>query len=79
MFGRFTAFWMKQANPSGTESADDNGRDEADLCEDYAESDRHGDRHTFSLGKPAANGAGTRSARGTRPKGAIDHQEQSKR
>ena len=43
------------------------------------ESDRTGDRHTFSLGKPAANGAGTRSDCGARTKGGIDHQEQSKR
>ena len=38
-----------------------------------------GDRNTFSLGKPAAKGAGASGARGPRSKGAIDHQEQSKR
>ena len=38
-----------------------------------------GDRNTFSLGKPAAKGAGASGTRGPRPKGAIDHQEQSKR
>ena len=31
--------------------------------------------HTFALGKPAVNGAGTPSDRGARAKGAIDHQE----
>src|SRR3984893_4919092 len=36
-------------------------------------------RNTFSLGKPAAKGAGTPGAGGARPKGAIDHQEQSQR
>ena len=35
--------------------------------------------NTFPVGKPAVNGAGTRSDRGARAKGAIDHQEQSKR
>ena len=44
-----------------------------------AESDRHGDRNTFALGKPAVNRAGTRSDRGARAKSGIDHQEQSKR
>ena len=42
---------------------------------------RHGagDRNTFAMGKPAVNGAGTRSDRGARTKSRIDHQEQSKR
>jgi hypothetical protein len=31
------------------------------------------------MGKPAVNGAGTRSDRGARTKSAIDHQEQLKR
>ena len=31
------------------------------------------------LGQPAVNGAGASGARGARPEGAIDHQEQSKR
>ena len=46
---------------------------------DTAKSHRTGDRNTFALGKPAVHGAGTRSDRGARTKGAIDHQEQSKR
>ena len=53
--------------------------DEADLSEHTAKSDRPGDRHTFPVDKPAAHGAGTRSARGARTEGGIDHQEQSKR
>ena len=59
--------------------ADDTGSDEADIWKDTAKSHRPGDRNTFAMGKPAANGAGTRSARGARTKSAIDHQEQSKR
>jgi predicted NBD/HSP70 family sugar kinase len=46
---------------------------------DIAESDRPGDRNTFTLGQLAVNGAGTRSDRGARAKSGIDHQEQSKR
>src|SRR6476646_7626063 len=38
-----------------------------------------GDRNTFAVGKPAVNGARSRSDRGARTKSAIDHQEQSKR
>jgi predicted NBD/HSP70 family sugar kinase len=44
-----------------------------------AKSHRPGDRNTFPLGKSAVKGAGTRGAGGARAKGAIDHQEQSKR
>ena len=40
---------------------------------------RPGDRNTFPVAKPAVKRAGTRGARGARAKGAIDHQEQSKR
>ena len=40
---------------------------------------RPGDRNTFAMGKPTANGAGARSARGARTKSRTDHQEQSKR
>ena len=36
-------------------------------------------REPIPLGKPAVNGAGTRSDCGARTKGAIDHQEQSQR
>jgi hypothetical protein len=36
-------------------------------------------RSRFSWGKPAAKGAGAPGAGGTRAKGAIDQQEQSKR
>src|ERR1700729_2643075 len=43
------------------------------------QSDRPGDRNTFALGKPAVNRVGTRSDRGARAKGGIDHPEQSKR
>jgi predicted NBD/HSP70 family sugar kinase len=55
------------------------GSDEGDIFEDAAKSHRVGDRNTFAMGKPAVNGAGTRSDRGARTKSAIDHQEQSKR
>jgi len=48
------------------------------FSEDAAKSHRPGDRNTFAMGKPAVNGAGTRSDRGARTKSAIDHQEQSK-
>jgi len=36
-------------------------------------------RSLIAMGKPVVNGTGTRSARGARAKGGIDHQEQSKR
>jgi hypothetical protein len=49
-----------------------------DIWEDTASSSCPGDRNTFSLGKPAAKGAGAPGARGARAKGAIDQQEQSK-
>src|SRR5207237_6292433 len=63
----------------GAESGDDTGSDEADIFEDTAESHRHGDRNTFPVGQPAVSGAGIQSNRSARAKGAIDHQEQSKR
>ena len=44
----------------------------------YRGVDRPGDGDTFPLGQPAINGAGYKSNRGARGKGAIDHQEQSK-
>src|SRR5580693_4114856 len=64
---------------TGAESGDDTGSDEADICEDTAESHRPGDGNTFPVGQPAVNGAGIQSNRGACAKGAIDHQEQSKR
>ena len=75
----FYCVLMKQANHSGAESSNDTASDEADVRKNTAESERTGDRNTFALGKPAVDGAGTRSARGARAKGGIDHQEQSKR
>src|ERR1700678_4296735 len=53
--------------------------EEADLWKDTAKPHRPGDRNTFALGEPAANGAGARSAGGARPKSRTDHQEQSQR
>src|SRR6267142_2843371 len=52
---------------------------EADIFEDTARSHRSGNGNTFPLGQPAVNGAGIQSNRSARAKGAIDHQEQSKR
>jgi hypothetical protein len=50
---------MQQGNHSGTEIADDPGRDEAELWEDAAVSPSDGDRNAFSLGEPTVDGAGT--------------------
>ena len=69
---------MKQAKSFWNRTADDTGCDEADILEDTAKSHRPGDRNTFAVGKPAVNGARSRSDRGARTKSAIDHQEQSK-
>ena len=49
------------------------------FAKDTAKSHRPGDRNTFALGQPVANGAGARSARGARTKSGMDHQEQPKR
>src|ERR1700691_4853829 len=82
-FGRslvvLLGFGGSRQNHSGTESSDDTGSDEADACKDTAKSPRPGDRNTFALGEPAANGAGARSAGGARTKSRTDHQEQSQR
>ena len=64
---------------SGAESGDDTGSDEADICEDTAESHRPGDGNAFPVAQPAVNGDRIQSNRGARAIGAIDHQEQAKR
>src|SRR6202521_1170624 len=72
-------FGSSRPSHFGTKTADHTGSDEADLWKNTAESHRTGDRNPFPVGKLAAHRVGTRSDRSTRTKGAIDHQEQSKR
>src|ERR1700721_4509763 len=72
-------FGGSRQNHSGTESSDDSGSDEADLWKDTAKPHRPGDRNTFALGEPAANGAGAGSARGARTNGKTDNKNQRKR
>src|SRR5208337_171167 len=77
--GRATAFWMKRGKSFWKRKWRRHRKMKQIFAKIHAWSYCPGDRNTFSLGKPAAKGAGAHGARGARAKGAIDHQEQSKR
>jgi hypothetical protein len=66
-------------NHPRTETTNDIGSDEAELCADAAKPRRTGDGNSFPLGEPAGNSVRTRSDRGARAKSGVDHQEYSER
>ena len=66
-------------NSFGEETGNHAESHEGGIRSDAVEPDCPGDGNTFPVGQPAVNGAGIQSNRGARAKGAIDHQEQSKR
>ena len=78
--GRATAFWMKRGKSFCEQKVATTPEAMKKAFAKIPRSrHRPGDWDTFPLGQPAVNGAGIQSNRGARAKGAIDHQEQSKR